>query len=50
MSTWSDWTKQLVEFVRAEATTRPAIRKLLLDYNTEADMDNTAGLQHPLAI
>ena len=44
MSSWPDWVGQLVQFSKAEAATRPVIRKLLLEYEADAGMDNPTGL------
>lgn len=44
MSSWPDWVERLVQFSKAEAATRPVIRKLLLEYETGAGMDNPTGL------
>ena len=44
MSSWPDWVERLVQFSKAEAATRPVIRKLLLEYEAGAGMDNPTGL------
>ena len=38
--------ERLVKFGKAEAATRPMIRKLLLEYETGGGMDNPTGLWH----
>lgn len=40
MSSWPDWVKRLVEFSKTEATTLPAIRKFLVDYEDDTGVDN----------
>ena len=37
MESWPDWVKQIVQLSKLEATTRPAVKKLLASY--EADID-----------
>ena len=32
MSSWPDWVERLVQLSKAEAATRPVVRKLLLEY------------------
>jgi len=39
MSSWPDWWRD-VQFSKAEAATCPIIRKLLLEYEAGAGMDN----------
>ena len=44
MSSWPDWVEQLVQLSKAEAATHPVIRKLYLEYEAGAGMDNPTGL------
>ena len=44
MSSWPDLVEQLVQLSKAEATTCPIIRMLLLEYEAGAGMDNPTGL------
>lgn len=41
---WPDWSHRIIEFSKAESTTRPAIAKLIAEYNTDVDVHNPAGM------
>lgn len=46
MCSWPDWKKQIVQFSKAESTTRPVLRKLLLEYEEVVEVDIPAGKCH----
>ncbi len=46
MGSWPEWVKLILQFSKEEAATRPAIRKLVMEYEADPDVDNPTGLCH----
>ena len=44
LNNWQDWSHRIIEFSKAESTTRPAIAKLIKEYNGDADVHNSEGV------